>query len=79
MSTIIGKIQSIKRILPSDAVSDEVLLRNHYRCNKEIIGFNNKKYYNSKLKIQSKSNEPEPLVYMDVKSDNTQIKKYFSG
>lgn len=63
-----------KTYLACDAVSDEVLLRNHYRCNKEIIGFNNKKYYNSKLKIQSKSNEPEPLVYMDVKSDNTQIK-----
>lgn len=63
-----------KTYLACDAVSDEVLLRNHYRCNKEIIGFNNKKYYNSKLKIQSKSKEPEPLVYMDVKSDNTQIK-----
>ena len=25
-------------------------------------------------KIQSKSKEPEPLVYMDVKSDNTKIK-----
>lgn len=53
-----------KTYLACDAVSDEVLLRNHYRCNKEIIGFNNKKYYNSKLKIQSKSKEPEPLVYM---------------
>lgn len=39
-----------KTYLACDAVSDEVLLRNHYRCNKEIIGFNNKKYYNSKLK-----------------------------
>ena len=35
-----------KTYLACDAVSDEVLLRNHYRCNKEIIGFNNKKYYN---------------------------------
>lgn len=31
-----------KTYLACDAVSDEVLLRNHYRCNKEIIGFNNK-------------------------------------
>ena len=63
-----------KTYLACDAVSDEVLLRNHYRCNKAIIGFNNRKYYNSKLQIQSKSKEGEPLVYMDVKSDGAQIK-----
>lgn len=63
-----------KTYLACDAVSDEVLLRNHYRCNKEIIGFNNKKYYNSKLQIQSKSREPHPLVYVDVKSNQSQIK-----
>lgn len=63
-----------KTYLACDAVSDEVLLRNHYRCNKAIIGFNNRKYYNSKLQIQSKSKEREPLVYMDVKSDGAQIK-----
>ena len=34
-----------KTYLACDAVSDEVLLRSHYRCNREIIGFNNKKYY----------------------------------
>lgn len=38
-----------KTYLACDAVSDEVLLRSHYRCNREIIGFNNKKYYNSTL------------------------------
>lgn len=31
-----------KTYLACDAVSDEVLLRSHYRCNREIIGFNNK-------------------------------------
>ena len=34
-----------KTYLACDAVSDEILLRNHYRCNKKIIDFNNKKYY----------------------------------
>lgn len=63
-----------KTYLACDAVSDEVLLRSHYRCNREIIGFNNKKYYNSKLQICSKSKEPEPLVYVDVKSDRAGIK-----
>lgn len=63
-----------KTYLACDAVSDEVLLHNHYRCNKEIIGFNNKKYYNSKLQIQSKSRELHPLVYVDVKSNQPQIK-----
>jgi len=63
-----------KTYLACDAVSDEVLLRSHYRCNREIIGFNNKKYYNSKLQICSKSKEPEPLVYVDVKSDRAEIK-----
>lgn len=33
-----------KTYLACDAVSDEVLLRSHYRCNREIIGFNNKLY-----------------------------------
>ena len=42
--------------------------------NREIIGFNNKKYYNSKLQIQSKSRETYPLVYVDVKSNQPQIK-----
>lgn len=63
-----------KTYLACDAVSDEVLLRNHYRCNKEIIGFNNKKYYNSKLKIRTKSEERNPLVYLNVKSGETQLK-----
>ncbi len=58
-----------KTFLACDSVSDEVLLRNHYRCNEKIIGFNNKKYYNSKLKVCSKSNEKQPLVYVDVKND----------
>lgn len=63
-----------KTFLACDAVSDEVLLRSHYRCNKEIIGFNNKKYYNSKLQIHSKSSEEHPLVYVDVCGGQTEVK-----
>lgn len=63
-----------KTFLACDSVSDEVLLRNHYRCNDKIIGFNNKKYYNSKLKICSCSTETQPLVYFDIKNENIDIK-----
>lgn len=63
-----------KTYLSCDAVSDEILLHNHYRCNPKIIGFNNKKYYNSKLRIKSKSNEENPLVYVDVKNSSSYVK-----
>lgn len=63
-----------KTFLACDAVSDEVLLHNHYRCNERIIEFNNKKYYNSRLNICSCSKEPQPLVYMDVKNTNIDTK-----
>ncbi len=56
-----------KTYLACDAVSDETLLHNHYRCHESIIGFNNQKYYHSRLNILSRSGEEEPLVYMDMK------------
>lgn len=63
-----------KTFLSCDAVSDEVLLRNHYRCNKKIIGFNNQKYYNSRLVICSESQEKQPLQYIDVADGRTDYK-----
>ncbi|MCM1123601.1 MAG: AAA domain-containing protein [Eubacterium sp.] len=57
-----------KTYLACDAVSDETLLHNHYRCHKDIIGFNNRKYYNSRLKVLSESREEQPLVYMDMQN-----------
>lgn len=63
-----------KTFLACDAVSDEILLRYHYRCNKSIIEFNNKKYYNSRLNIMSESKEKEPLVFVDVKNSTTDYK-----
>ncbi len=63
-----------KTYLACDAVSDEVLLSHHYRCNRSIIDFNNKKYYNSRLKICSDSQETNPLVYVDVRNRENYMK-----
>ncbi len=65
------RTQSIyKAFLSNDAVSDEVLLRNHYRCAAEIIGFNNKKYYNSKLNVCTKNSSEEPLKIIDIENSS---------
>lgn len=63
-----------KTYLSCDAVSDETLLHNHYRCHKSIIGFNNRKYYNSRLNILSESKEKQPLVYMDIQESFSDYK-----
>lgn len=63
-----------KTYLACDAVSDEVLLRYHYRCHKKIIDFNNKKYYHSKLQIRSDREDAEPLVYVNVKDSTAEEK-----
>lgn len=63
-----------KTYLACDAVSDETLLHYHYRCNKKIIQFNNKKYYNNRLQIKTESREQQPLVYVDVQSCPTNLK-----
>lgn len=60
-----------KTYLACDAVSDEILLHNHYRCHQKIIGFNNQKYYNSRLRVQSQSHEKEPLQFVDVQDAAT--------
>lgn len=53
-----------------DIVNNETLLSYHYRCNNKIIEFSNKKYYNNKLKLKSKSEENRPLVLMDTSKDD---------
>ncbi|MCR4854555.1 MAG: DUF2726 domain-containing protein [Erysipelotrichaceae bacterium] len=63
-----------KTYLACDAVSDEVLLSHHYRCDPQIISFNNKKYYNSKLKMHGKRKSDKPLIYVDI-PNNTSSKK----
>lgn len=54
-----------KTYLRCDAVSDEILLRYHYRCDPKIIGFSNRKYYNRKLKIETMQSE-NALTFIDV-------------
>nr|WP_302593239.1 AAA domain-containing protein [uncultured Acetatifactor sp.] len=63
-----------KTFLACDAVSDEVLLRSHYRCNEKIIQFNNQKYYNSRLNICSASREEHPLLYLDIKNQDSPVR-----
>ena len=63
-----------KAFLASDAVSQETLLHNHYRCAKEIIEFNNKKYYNNQLNIKSKPMYDKPLVFCDISNAHSAIK-----
>ena len=69
------RLNSIYKVyLASDSVSDEILLHNHYRCDPRIIGFNNKKYYNSLLNIQAKAESPDPLVYVEVENTEQSAK-----
>ncbi len=63
-----------KVYLACDSVSDEILLHNHYRCAPKIIGFNNKKYYNSRLNVKSTEEDAEALVFYDVKNNEQPVK-----
>ena len=63
-----------KTYLACDAVSDEILLRYHYRCHKRIIEFNNQKYYNRKLIIDSNVSSEKPLIFVDVTDSATTTK-----
>ena len=63
-----------KTYLACDAVSDETLLHYHYRCHEKIIQFNNKKFYNSKLRIKTENKGKQPLIYVDVQSCPTKLK-----
>lgn len=63
-----------KAFLANDAVSDELLLRHHYRCCRPIIEFNNKKYYNNRLRIDSKVESKTPLIFVDVEQNRTDYK-----
>lgn len=60
-----------KTFLACDAVSREILLSHHYRCDKRIIEFNNKKYYNGKLKIRSLVQSKAPLLFVDLPANST--------
>ena len=68
-----------KTFLACDPVSDEVLLHYHYRCHRKIIDFNNKKYYNGKLKIESLVESKTPLVFVDVAEAGSDVKNTAPG
>ncbi len=55
-----------KAFLASDSVSDEILLRCHYRCDRRIIDFNNRKYYNNRLNIMTQEEAKDPLVFIEM-------------
>ncbi len=55
-----------KTFLANDSVSQETLLHYHYRCAKEIIDFNNKKYYNNQLKVKTPRTNTKPLVFYEI-------------
>lgn len=63
-----------KAFLANDSVSDEILLRHHYRCSPQIIDFNNRKYYNSRLNIDSQVESACPLLFIDVQENRTSYK-----
>ena len=63
-----------KTYLACDCVSQEILLSHHYRCDKDIIRFCNKKYYNNKLVVDTNFHNDKPLVYVDIKNDESDIK-----
>lgn len=63
-----------KVYLACDSVSREILLSHHYRCQERIIQFNNKKYYNNKLKVCSLNKEQNPLIFLDVQQNQTYYK-----
>ena len=65
-----GKWLYIEYKNKSDTKSNEILLRYHYRCNKAIIDFSNKKYYNNKLKIKTVSQSTQPLTFVDIQPEN---------
>ncbi len=63
-----------KTYLASDSVSEETLLSHHYRCHQKIIGFNNRKYYNSKLQVDSSVQADQPLVYVEMNNAGGEVK-----
>ncbi|MBQ9239130.1 MAG: DNA helicase, partial [Treponema sp.] len=63
-----------KAFLANDAVSEEILLHNHYRCAKEIIEFSNKKYYADRLNVMRECRVKNPLAFCNVEDSGDSIK-----
>lgn len=63
-----------KTFLACDAVSNEILLHDHYRCDEAIIGFNNRKYYNGKLEVKSGRRSGRALHYACIEMNTSPLK-----
>lgn len=63
-----------KTFLACDPFGKELLLHCHYRCHQKIIAFNNKKYYRKKLKICSQNAESEPLQWVEIPENQSDIR-----
>jgi len=57
-----------------DSISKKVLLRYHYRCDKEIVKYSNLKYYGNQLLIKSPEGKKRPLKLYNVKTSGLQEK-----
>lgn len=60
-----------KTFIANDSISNEILLSYHYRCAPKIIQFNNKKYYNNKLDIETKEKDEESLSFIEVNNNES--------
>lgn len=63
-----------KTYLACDAISEEILLSHHYRCDRKIIEFNNRKYYHNKLVIDTEGESENPLVFWDMQENTSSYK-----
>ena len=63
-----------KAFLACDAVSNEILLHDHYRCDEAIIGFSNRKYYNGKLEVKSGRRSDRALSYACIELNTSPLK-----
>ncbi len=59
----------LKTMQTADQISKFVLLRYHYRCQKNIINFSNRKYYNNALIIETKDLKDNALSFYDVNNN----------
>lgn len=65
-----------KTFISNDSISSETLLSYHYRCAPKIIQFNNKKYYNNKLNIETTENCEDSLIFTEInKNESTERNK----
>lgn len=60
-----------KTYISNDHVSSETLLSHHYRCAPKIINFNNQKYYNNKLHIDTKNTTEDCLKFSSIPNDES--------